>query len=372
MPKIKKTLKEWCEENDRMDLLGEWKSDINPDTISRGSDYKATWECPICGGQYVASVNKRTGENTGCPYCKNKKLFKGHNDLRTVLPNVANEWHPTKNRDIMPDDVIYCTNKKFWFKCAVCNYEWKTSLSNRASGRNCPECGKIKCRTSLKNNRKEKKEDLESLCIANGETELLNEWHHTKNEPLKPSDVGYSSNKKVWWKCKFGHEWQTSINNRTTLSKLQKNKCGCPYCGNKRIKIGFNDLETWSKENGLDYIIDEWNDSKEITSFTNGSDYKAKWKCRFCGHEWCAQISNRTNLSAGRTGCPKCNNKTSFAEQTILYYAQQYFPMVVNRYLDLGFELDIYIPSIKTAIEYDGLNYHKHKPEMEKDKNQKC
>lgn len=38
---------------------------------------------------------------------------------------------------------------------------------------------------------------------------------------------------------------------------------------------------------------------------------------------------------------------------------------VIHSYNELGYELDIYIPSSKIAIEYDGFYWHKNK--LEKD-----
>ena len=52
---------------------------------------------------------------------------------------------------------------------------------------------------------------------------LATQWHPTKNGSLTPRDVTPRSNKKVWWLCKKGHEWEVTVNNRSQGS-------GCPYC----------------------------------------------------------------------------------------------------------------------------------------------
>ena len=31
-----------------------------------------------------------------------------------------------------------------------------------------------------------------------------------KNGEVTPSDIAIGSQKKVWWKCEKGHEWQTT------------------------------------------------------------------------------------------------------------------------------------------------------------------
>ena len=48
--------------------------------ISYGSTKKVLWKCNL-GHIYEAAPNHRTSSNTGCPYCANKKILKGYNDV---------------------------------------------------------------------------------------------------------------------------------------------------------------------------------------------------------------------------------------------------------------------------------------------------
>ena len=50
---------------------------------------------------------------------------------------------------------------------------------------------------------------------------------------------------------------------------------------------------------------------------------------------------------------------TSFGEQVLYYYLSNCFEDIENRYNDYGFEIDIYIPSLKLGIEYDGFISHR-------------
>ena len=36
------------------------------------------------------------------------------------------------------------------------------------------------------------------------------EWHPTRNSGLELTDLRPASNKKVWWQCSEGHQWQVS------------------------------------------------------------------------------------------------------------------------------------------------------------------
>ena len=133
--------------------------------------------------------------------------------------------------------------------------------------------------------------------MATTHPQIAKEWHPTKNGTLTPNDVTYGYGKKVWWLCPYGHEYQATVNKRT---------------------------------------------------------------------------------SGSGTNCPVCNSgrQTSFAEQAFYYYIKKLYPDAINRFkADFleNMELDIYIPSIKLAIEYDGEAWHKKdKIEREKKKYDLC
>ncbi|MBU3810649.1 MAG: zinc-ribbon domain-containing protein [Candidatus Niameybacter stercoravium] len=44
---------------------------------------------------------------------------------------------------------------------------------------------------------------------------MVKEWHSTKNGELSLDNIKISSNKRIWWRCKIGHEWQLSIYSMT-------------------------------------------------------------------------------------------------------------------------------------------------------------
>lgn len=182
--------------------------------------------------------------------------------------------------------------------------------------------------------------------------ELAAEWHPTKNGTLKPSMIRAGSSRVVWWLGKCGHEWPTRVVHR-------KNGIGCPYCSNQKVLVGFNDLQTKFPD-----IAAEWHPTKNIDlkpTMVVWSSNKKVWWLGNCGHEWQAAISPRTRLGVG---CRQCyhEGQTSFAEQAIFYYLSNYFPDTTNRNTDaIEMELDIYIPSLKIAIEYDGKHFHKNR-----------
>lgn len=58
---------------------------------------------------------------------------------------------------------------------------------------------------------------------------LAEEWNYEKNGTLTPDQVTAGSEKKVWWKCEFGHEWEAIV-----LSRNRGN--GCPICAGRKIR----------------------------------------------------------------------------------------------------------------------------------------
>ena len=171
---------------------------------------------------------------------------------------------------------------------------------------------------------------------------------------LTPVDVKPNSDKKVWWKCSRGHEWQATINSRNA-------GCDCPICSNKKILKGYNDLQTVNPA-----LAKEWNyeNNNVLTpaEVSPNSGKKVWWKCQR-GHEWQATINSRNN----RNGCPVCNTErnTSFPEYAIVYYLRKQGLDVVHSYRKQGYELDVFIPSKNIAIEYDGYFWHKNKTEKD-------
>ena len=126
---------------------------------------------------------------------------------------------------------------------------------------------------------------------------LAAEWHDTKNLGKLPEDFTSGSNKKVWWKCSKGHEWQAVIHSR-------KNGRGCAYCSGKIPSDEHNLLVKYPD------IAEEWHptkNDKQPEEYTPYSNKKVWWQCQR-GHEWHTPIAHRTVLG---NGCAKCSNQSS-------------------------------------------------------------
>ena len=164
---------------------------------------------------WQAVLSSRTAGGNGCPYCAGKEVSIT-NSLASLFPDIAAEWHPTKNGDLSPDKVVAGSGKSIWWKCPKeQDHEWEATLAHRTHGEGatgCPFCKGQKA--SISNS------------LASLFPEIAAEWHPTKNGDLTPDNVTAGSGKKVWWQCLNGsdHEWQAVVGSRTNLA------AACPRC----------------------------------------------------------------------------------------------------------------------------------------------
>ena len=277
------------------ELIKEWHPTKNgyltPYDCKVGSSYKVWWKCPTCGYEWQASIIKRTKEKHGCLNCSKQAPLIGVNDLATLYPEVAKEWHPTKNGEITPSDIRPMSNRKYWWVCSKCGHEWLASANSRIHLKSgCPACvGRV---PNIGEN------DLFTAC-----PHLKDEWDFELNKDINLSQTPKGSHLRVWWKCsKCGHKWQTSIRRRVEGSK-------CPCCVNRVVKKGYNDLATTHPNIAIDWNV-ERNGSLTPEMIAAGSNKKVWWKCHKCGCEWETSPSKRT-VKTNPTGCPICGIEKS-------------------------------------------------------------
>lgn len=136
--------------------------------------------------------------------------------------------------------------------------------------------------------------------------ELIREWDDEKNGDITPDMLSPQSNKKIWWKCSRGHEYQSTVSNRVYGS-------GCPYCAGKKILIGYNDLATLFPKPAEEWDYEK-NGNLTPNRVTSGSNKKVWWKCSK-GHVWQAAISIRAKQGHN---CPYCSHQRVIYGETDL------------------------------------------------------
>jgi hypothetical protein len=198
------------------ELLTEWhptkNKNIDPFELTPASGKKVYWRCQH---EHVwrAAIYSR-GSGRGCPKCANQQVDHT-NCLATTHPELAAQWHEKLNLPVTPNDVVSGSNKPRWWICSK-GHVWRAAPVTRRKGHGCPTCAG------------QRASPTQNLAMLN--PELASEWHPTKNEGLEPKDVLPRSSKKVWWKCKYGHEWQAVVSSRS-------NGCGCPKCSRETSEL---------------------------------------------------------------------------------------------------------------------------------------
>lgn len=96
-------------------LVKEWHPSKNGDMkaheLNAGSNRKVWWLGSECGHEWEAVVANRS-LGRGFSYCSGKYVLPGFNDLLTLKPLVASQFHP----------------------------EWKSTVNDRSRGQGCPTC----------------------------------------------------------------------------------------------------------------------------------------------------------------------------------------------------------------------------------------
>lgn len=211
---MKKSFYEFCVENEKEDLLRQWdeagNGALTPETVSYGNGKKVWWRCEK-GHTWQAVISSRSG-GKGCPVCSGRMVAAGVNDLASVYPALAAQWHPSKNGKLTPQEVTSASNKRVWWKCPR-GHEWQTAVYSRTQDfTDCPYCTNRKVLAGFND-------------LATVQPRLAALWHPSLNGALTPKQVTAGSKKKVWWVCPEGHEWKAAVH-----ARAGNRKNGCPVC----------------------------------------------------------------------------------------------------------------------------------------------
>lgn len=355
--------------------------DITPEMVTcgaakitvNGEKANPEWKCDKCGMTWRASINSRTRKKSaGCPYCSGRFAIPGVNDLATMNPMLASQWHQEGNGDIKPSMVKQCTGKikvdgnsvyPEW-ECPVCHGCWRCRIGNRTNGTGCPYCAGIKVLAGYND-------------LAAKHPELVPEWLQRRNGNITPPMVTCGQGTILvdgvkimpWWKClKCGYEYQQSVNNRT-------NGVGCPCCANKVIVPGVNDLATthpkvaaqWHQE-GNGSITQEMVSYGAETILVDGERIEPEWECPN-GHLYRMEVYRRTSNFEGCRVCSRelhhSNQEDDCADMIESVLRSYGINAVIERSVplrDIGGssrrELDVYIPELRLAFEYNGAYWH--------------
>lgn len=332
------------------DLAREWHPDLNgdvrPSDITFGSEFAAWWRCPK-GHVWQAAVGNRARLGVGCQLCGWKrgallrKTPPPGRSLGELYPELAKEWHPTRNGNLLPEMINPGCEDYVWWLC-VCGHSWRIKPSHRTQrGSGCPACAN--------------KAVTQYNSLAALRPDLAVEWHRTKNGHVTPKQVVPGAEVRVWWKCESGHEWEALVYSRSSGT-------GCPVCVNQ-VATPHNSLATLRPD-----LAAEWHAGKNHPLTPDrvvpGSGAKVWWRCDN-GHEWEAVVGSRHRGS----GCPHC--RVFPRSRTEIRLACELAAVIgfdIRHHRVAGvtsggscvwLDCDIVIPELMTVVEFDGAYWHK-------------
>ncbi|HIS70655.1 MAG TPA: hypothetical protein IAD02_01550 [Candidatus Enterousia intestinigallinarum] len=366
-------------------LMSEWayehNNGLDPTSISYGSNKYAWWKCSKCDHIWRAKISNRTILHRGCPCCANTVTVKGINDIATTRPELAKEWHPTKNGILTPFMVTVGSNKKVWWQCPM-GHEYLASISHRGHGTNCPICNSGRQTSFAEQAVLFYIKQFFPDAIGRYKADFLKRMELDIYIPSKSAAIEYDG--EAWHRkdkairehkkyliCKEHNIHLIRLREKTSentlpiadyqiiRSALYEPRNLKPaimellyYLGiNKQIDIDiardrFEILATFhhKPKNSIasthPHLMAEWHPSKNQNispdMFTAGSDYKVWWRCQACENEWECSINHRTHPRMA-TGCPICGiEKSTQVKRKAVYQIEPTTGEIINQFISIS------------------------------------
>lgn len=366
--------KEWAEEENKA-------NGVFADHITAYSKQEVWWKCSK-GHLYKMTVDKKTARKFGCPYCSGYRFKSGYNDLQTIYPELAKEWHPTKNKEAKPSDIFANSREKYWWRCPL-GHEYQATPRDRGVGRtNCPICNKRR-QTSfpeqalfyyIKQIYPDAQNSFRDLFENGMELDIFipsvgygieydgKAFHSTDKQyqrEVKKMQICHENGIKLI-RIKEGEDrlerpgtadftfyiknpkkeeeiqsiFQHIINRFDPESSMWTRKNPWQVSSRTRVNLTRDGAKIRANyltdiPNSLDKerpdVVRMWNFEKNVginpRMFTTHSNTVVWWRCQICGHEWQTSINGMTR--PGHIGCAICAKRIRGETQTKNALAQR-------------------------------------------------
>lgn len=229
-------------------------------------------------------------------------------------------------------------SKRIEYLCRICNTIQNPVAASLYAGHGCKKCGALRSpQTQSKPNQ-----------VFQYELQQLRE----SGQDVYSDDEYINNHTDMLFYCSKGHRWQTKPASISTGN-------GCPYCSNKRVLIGYNDIATTSPD-----IFQFLANSEDGYKYTRWSNKRVDFKCTLCGH-----VQNRKICTVAHRGfkCECCGNGISypnkfgralFDQLPVHQYKAEYYPVWGRPYIyDIYFKLD----DEEYLVEWDGEQHSEKK-----------
>lgn len=289
----------------------------------KSSNIKYNFLCSLCKRNFKSRVPHviravEKSKTTGCPYCAGL-IATPETSVLAKHPWIVKIWNKEMNKEInlFPENTTPYSRKYFYLNCYHCgSLDKKQVTTVKSLEYRCSYCRGLKINHT--NNLKENHVDIAL-------------WDRNKNT-VQPEDVYYRSKKKYWWYCK-----DCKHSHLQTPQHKQDNITHCPFCTNRKVKTGYNDLATRNP------LVHSWlADKSEGYNISEFSHKKLEFICPSCnlnvGKKRVSDISGRLVVP-----CPECTTGISQPERMFRAILQE---------LEVNFEREKMFPWLKNR-RYD-------------------
>lgn len=200
--------------------------------------------------------------------------------------------------------------------------------------------------------------------LADLHPDLAAEW--SERNARTASQVAAHGRIRGWWRCTAGHEWQTTVHNRTR----SESGTGCPTCA--AAKHSAHMARVTSSDRSLvasfPAVAAEWdwkapcNEGDSPRTVMGRSGKQRGWICAECGHRWVAIVVNRTKNGAG---CPPCSTRGSTQEEAVRSAVTEIWPSATSGTVPRTdgrsrrpWEVDVLVAEMRLVVEFDGSYWH--------------
>lgn len=294
-----------------------------------GSREKIEIICPLHGSFFQLATNHLSGK--GCKECSKIQVIKNQSSNTENFINKARNVH----RDIYDYSLVDYENNHTQVEI-ICKEHGKflQSPKDHLSGKGCSSCGKEKTKSRL-------------MLSKDEFIKRANEVHGNKYDY---SLVNYKDTRtKVEIICKEHGSFFQSPNKH-----MQGN--GCPACGRERTaEHNFLTLDDFIRK-AKNVHGDKYDYSKSLYT---GADNKLEIICEKHG-----KFEQTPHNHLKGTNCPSCGASISKPEIKLKDFIRSFYKgeIITNsKNIIPPMELDIYVPNLNLAIEFNGGYWHSEK-----------
>lgn len=321
----------------RPDLAEIWHPTLNsvdPNTLGVGSRVSAVWMCSRNDHNWTAQINNVTS-GQGCAVCAGQQVWPGFNDFKSNFPEEAGNW--SAKNTVNPENIAKKSSKKYWFTCDL-GHDFEASPTKIADGRWCKYCSGKSVLVGFND-------------LFTTDPELQDIW--SPRNTIDPRTISRGSYVHTEWLCESGHYSVATPYDRAAGK-------GCPSCSGRVPIPGESDILTTDPK-----VATLWSDDNvvDIRHVSRGSGIIAKWTCEM-GHTWEGSVSSVVSRGSR---CKYCYINGSIGQTELTEFIQNILPghRIETNYRGLCtglYQVDIYIPEKKIALEYNGLYWHSDAP----------